>query len=508
MSESAGYTIQDGMLFSAFGKVMNIGVITFDAALVLRDYNDVARDYFDFDPEAPSAPNTYPEIIEFLSHRGDFNADTPDQSFKYIMESVAESRANNPSDVLTIRMRTPKGLTLNIRQIFNQDGSLIITAENITIQVRQRNALKTALSVGGSGYWYHCLETERCEIFSHYFEDKLNEDEREIVANGNMWSLIHPDDPHSVRQIWDRILEDKCELTFTTRLKTENDEALWVKNYVQPQVSETGRVIGVICFFSDVTDTLNRQEDLLRSMEEVKTALKTKSDFLARISHEIRTPMNAVIGIADALIHHNEDESIKPDLDLIGNSAVNIIKLLDETLHHAKLEASKLTLDPTPGNPANVVENIYRLWQHQAHKNNVKFDYVIKDTVPKRIVFDALRFEQCANNLISNAIKFSANGQVKIILTTLKKEGQPLQLALAVQDTGIGMTAEQQAQIFDAYTQADVSISRRFGGTGLGMSITRDIVKLMGGRISVKSKQGEGSLFVMLIPVEQRGAGE
>ena len=141
-----------------------------------------------------------------------------------------------------------------------------------------------------------------------------------------------------------------------------------------------------------------------------------------------------------------------------------------------------------------------KLWEQKALQNNIKLSFIIAPSVPEEITFDKYRYEQCMNNLISNAVKFTPNGNIKVMLTTTQKEGSKPRLIFAVQDNGIGMTKEQQNQIFEAYTQADKSIAGRFGGTGLGMTITKEIIELMGGSISVRSELGKGSVFVLSLP--------
>jgi len=265
-------------------------------------------------------------------------------------------------------------------------------------------------------------------------------------------------------------------------------------------------VISFTCFFKDITQELETSDALRKAKESAENSLKTKNDFLARLSHEVRTPMNGVIGIADALIHHHPDKTIKPKLELIQSSADKILRIVDETLSHTKLHADKLTLESEPASPAKSVENVIRLWEHKALKNNISLSYSIAPSVPETITFDHFRYEQCLNNLLSNAIKFTPNGDIKVVLTLVEKGGFPPRLVLAVKDNGIGMTIEQQKQIFEAYTQADKSIARRFGGTGLGMTITKEIIELMGGTITLRSESGKGTVFALTLPIDDKEA--
>ena len=206
------------------------------------------------------------------------------------------------------------------------------------------------------------------------------------------------------------------------------------------------------------------------------------------------------------MIHHHPDKTIKPKLELIQSSADKILRIVDETLNHTKLHADKLTLESKPANPVKSVENVIKLWEHKALKNNIKLSYSIDPSVPDVITFDHFRYEQCLNNLLSNAVKFTPNGTIKVVLTLVDKEGQLPRLVLAVKDNGIGMTVEQQKQIFEAYTQADKSIARRFGGTGLGMTITKEIIELMGGTISLRSEIGKGTVFALTLPITDEEA--
>jgi len=314
-------------------------------------------------------------------------------------------------------------------------------------------------------------------------------------------AIIHPDDLTGARNIWESGLKSGKEWKHTCRILTGNGHSMWLRWNAKPQLSESGKVISFTSFFKDITQELETNDALRKAKEAAEKSLKIKNDFLARLSHEVRTPMNGVIGIADALIHHHADEAINPKLELIQSSAEKILRIVDETLNHTKLHAEKLTLELKPANPAKSVENVVRLWEQKALKNNISLSYSIAPTVPDTLVFDHFRYEQCLNNLLSNAIKFTPNGTINVILTTVEKEGHPPRLILAVKDNGIGMTVEQQKQIFEAYTQADKSIARRFGGTGLGMTITKEIIELMGGTINLRSESGKGTVFALSLPM-------
>jgi len=211
--------------------------------------------------------------------------------------------------------------------------------------------------------------------------------------------------------------------------------------------------------------------------------------------------MNAIVGISDAIINHNNNPEIQPMLELIQTSVEKIIHIVDESLEHTKLAESKIQLSPQNASPSQAVKSVCALWKQKAILNGIDLNYRIDDGVPNSMIFDSHRYEQCLNNLISNAVKFSPAGRIQVYLTTIQKAGKN-NLITIVKDTGIGMNEAQLENLFEAYTQADGSISSRFGGTGLGMNITKQIIELMDGKITAKSQLGTGTAIALSLPIK------
>lgn len=486
---------------SRISDVSGLGIILFGQDMGLEFINNLALEFFEI-ATGHFGPNvSYRELIIHMAKRGDFGAGDSQSFVAHITDILNNQKSASDGKIAEMKLTMPSGRRLLVRQKYDSDDRLLLTAKDITLEERDSQTLDIALDSGGSGFWYYNCETGEVSMHGDYLEKHLSYRQMERARKEGALAIIHPDDLHGATEVWKQGLKDGKAWKHTCRILTGNGKSMWLHWHARPQLSESGNIISFTSFFKDITQELEINDALRKAKESAEKSLKVKNDFLARLSHEVRTPMNGVIGIADALIHHHADETIKPKLELIQSSADKILRIVDETLNHTKLHADKLTLESKPASPAKSVENVIKLWEHKALKNNITLSYTIDPSVPDIITFDHFRYEQCLNNLLSNAVKFAPNGTINVILTLVEKEGQPPRLVLAVKDTGIGMTMEQQEQIFEAYTQADKSIARRFGGTGLGMTITKEIIELMSGTISLRSESGKGTVFVLTLPV-------
>lgn len=454
-----------------------------------------------FDFKKLSSPLPYKMVLTHLANKGYFGDCDTDQIVAQLTTQNKNQINAEPLTCEKINLFTPSGRHIHVKQTVTEDERLFLVGDDITKDHVEKHALKLALDSNQSGYGIYERKTGGLKLYGDVLRQHFGADVFGNMDVEKTEQLIHPDDIGKCRLAWKNGMINQKAWEITYRLIGEHGRSIWFKTHYTPQWSKDGELTHIICFFTDVTNIIRIQNELRQVTENTQNALKAKNDFIGRLSHEMRTPMNAVIGIADALIHHHNDPAINPKLELIQTSADKIIRILDETLQHAKLEEHKVELNPRVTSPRACVETLCQLWEEKAITSNIKLTYQIDDNVPKQMYFDDFRFEQCLNNLLSNAIKFSAGGEITIIQTLVEKAGQSF-LITAVKDTGIGMTKAQQANIFDAFTQADKSISERFGGTGLGMNITKNIVELMGGRISLNSVSGEGSVFALSLPIK------
>ncbi len=229
--------------------------------------------------------------------------------------------------------------------------------------------------------------------------------------------------------------------------------------------------------------------------DEAQAASKAKSLFLANMSHEIRTPMNAIIGLTQLVLGTPLKDTQRDHLLKVQTSSKAMLALLNDILDYSKIEAGKITLEQEEFSPEETIENVGNLFSVRAEEAGLELFYEIDRNMPQRLVGDSLRLTQVLNNLVGNAIKFTAQGEIVIGAEVVSRDDTHVALRFSVRDTGIGLTEEQCRRLFESFEQADASISRKYGGTGLGLAICKRLVALMGGEIAVTSEKGVGSQF-------------
>lgn len=248
-----------------------------------------------------------------------------------------------------------------------------------------------------------------------------------------------------------------------------------------------------------------RNYDIQAKAEQLEQSTRYKSEFLANMSHELRTPLNSIL-LLSRLMSENQENNLSPDqieyARVIQSSGHGLLALIDEILDLSKIEAGKMKLEFQPVSLKEMVADLNALFTPLAQEKNIEFRSAIASDVPETIETDRLRLEQIVRNLLSNAIKFTAKGYV--LLSVKHDNDNPDNVKILVKDTGIGIPADKQSVVFEAFQQADGSTRRKFGGTGLGLSISRELTKLLGGEIELRSEAGEGSEFEITVPIKKR----
>jgi len=262
---------------------------------------------------------------------------------------------------------------------------------------------------------------------------------------------------------------------------------------------EDGKVKFMYGVYQDITDLKRLETDLVASKEKAEEATQMKSLFLANMSHEIRTPMNAIIGLSHLALKTPLNPKQRDYVAKVHNAGTSLLAIINDILDFSKIEAGKLDIEDTDFQMDEVLSSVTTLTAQKAHEKGLEFLADVSSTIPPDLRGDPLRLGQVLTNLVNNSVKFTEQGEIRLKIELLEKTGEKVQLQFSVRDTGIGMTPEQTAKLFQAFTQADMSTTRKHGGTGLGLTISRKLVEMMGGRIWIESEAGVGSTFFFTV---------
>ena len=368
--------------------------------------------------------------------------------------------------------------------------------------------LDAVLEVSGTGYWVW-ERSEGLVAYSHGLQGIPKGPEESLDA---IFEMIYDEDRDVARELFDDCILHGGERHYCQRSLDPGDQTLhWYQSqYKAVATTAQGGASRIICAFSDVTHFLEQQDLLRDAWSQANSANLAKSEFLARMSHEIRTPMNAVIGMSHLLGDTELTPHQQDYLNNISHSAQDLMRIINDILDFSKVEAGKLDIDEHDFQLDRVIDQMAIISLSHNHSQTVEMLYDIESGLPFNLRGDGERLKQILINLVSNAMKFTEQGNVILkvrrvppeSLTSQRVEGdqQPIWLQFQVVDTGIGMSHQQLQKLFEPFNQADGSTTRKYGGSGLGLSICKRLVELMGGEISAQSKLGEGSVFCFALP--------
>jgi PAS domain S-box-containing protein len=362
--------------------------------------------------------------------------------------------------------------------------------------------LEFAIRSAGDGYF---------EIDFENMEATVNGSLAEIVGAPSptgplegFHASVHPDDRDMVFSTIDTAREGfidgwKQEL----RVRRANGEYCWMQLRAQVIAANAAHGRKLIGTVMDLTAWKKIEGELRAAKEAAEASSNSKSQFLANMSHEIRTPLNGVLGMAQAL----ESDSLTPEqkekVGVILDSGKSLMSLLNDVLDLTKIEAGKMEISAVPGDFLHTMKRTRQLFQATAEEKGLDLLVRYDSSFPQRLSYDPTRVRQCVSNLISNAIKFTAQGRVEVALSAKRLEGTTFMVVVEVSDTGIGMTDETTAKLFTVFTQADGATTRKFGGSGLGLAISRQLARMMGGDITVTSEAGKGSTFRLTFKAQE-----
>ena len=336
--------------------------------------------------------------------------------------------------------------------------------------------------------WRKNLSSSAFNFVNQEAESLLGYSSEQWIANPTFWiDHIHPDDRAQVESCCRTAEQDNVPQKFEHRMMTARGETVWLRSLIRVISAETqsSEMVGVM------VDISERK----RAQEAAEAGNRAKSEFLDNMSHEFRTPMNGVLGMAELLLDTNLADEQREYLNMLKMSADSLLAIINDVLDFSRIEAGKLDMDPIEFKVREIVQGVTQTFVSAAHQKNLKLDSRIANEVPEVLVGDPLRLRQILVNLVGNAVKFTTRGEVAVGVSLESVGEQNVRLRFTIRDTGVGIPPEKLKVIFEAFSQADNSSTRKFGGTGLGLTISSRLVELMGGEIWAESNSGSGSQF-------------
>jgi PAS domain S-box-containing protein len=428
------------------------------------------------------------------------NADRVRNTERQLLNARTERAADSQSSYVTMMLGA---------SIFSLIVVVIISSLMLKLRSRQevvedelreaRERLSLAIKGTSDGIWdWNPLSNEIYisprlkEIYGYQPHEMLTT--REAVH-----AHIHPEDKAALDAVMEKYLNreiPKYETVF--RIHHRDGSVRWIMSRGAAQWNGKGQATRMVGVHTDVSSLKQMEIELREAKSRADTANRAKTDFLASMSHEIRTPMNAIIGISGILEKSMPTEGKQREyINALSIASRSLFALINDLLDLSKLDDGQLLLEQLPFDIRKVLEEAAALQRVRAEEKNIRLSVGIDDDMPQQLIGDPHRLRQIITNLLSNAIKFTDDGSVTL-LASLTPVGH---LEIRVKDTGIGIPITAQKTIFEKFTQSDPSITRRFGGTGLGLTICRELADLMGGDIEVISTEGKGSEFIITLPL-------
>jgi len=334
-----------------------------------------------------------------------------------------------------------------------------------------------------------------CKLIGYTAEELIGKDPLDLLVDDESRTIILNESKKRKRG---------NSSVYEIKLFKKDQTPIWVMISGAPYYNEKNEVAGTVGIHLDITQRKLMEEELKQAKLLAENSLKSKDLFVANISHEIRTPLNAILGLSQLLEHSSLDQKQLQFVQAISKSSENLLMIVNDLLDFSKLEAGKMELNIGSHNIYETITDVANLWENQIEEKNIHFSKIIR--IPQHyFAYDAMRLNGILSNLLHNALKFTEKGQISLHVEMVKEYKNKGVFLFKIEDTGIGISESQLAQIFESFVQAEPGIARKYGGTGLGLSISRNLIELMGSQLKVSSQLNVGTTFEFELILKKEG---
>ena len=378
-------------------------------------------------------------------------------------------------------------------ETFHLERAQRFAAENELREITKN--LAEAQEIAQLGSWKYDLKENTGYWSDHAYKLFGFDIKKDTATYDKFLSIVWDKDLERVKETFNKVSSTKEAQDIVFQIN-HPDGMKWISTRAQPVLDDDQVVTSIVGTSQDITQQKEVEVELVDAKQKAEAAAEAKTDFLSNMSHEIRTPMNAILGLTDILF---KEKNMTPkgmdNLKLIKYSADNLLIIINDILDFSKIESGKVTLEHISFSPKKIVDNLLQTLNIKAEEKGIKLIGKVDDDVPEQVMGDPYRINQIFINLTNNAIKFTDKGEAIIRIKLAEKKEKSVRLYFSVEDTGIGIPEDKMATIFESFTQAQTDTTRLFGGTGLGLPITKRLIEMQGGKIFVESVHKVGSKF-------------
>ena len=492
---------QKAEFFDILNEHLNVGVSIMDENL---DYVFISKNVYEqlsITEDELGPGDNLSDCHALMTQKGLLNDEIVEENRLSAERQMQQSEGDVTN--LPTKIRLANGRTHELIRKTLTNGMTISMSHEISTLVETDKMLEEALNLGKSGYWLYDFKTKTYSL-SDSLRNYFTPEQRKKIQESGVIALIHPADRAQYRDALKNIAKTGDKFSITCRSENFLHEERWGRTDGQIIRDETGKPVQIRAFVKDMTETRAQQLAFEAAKDDAIAASKAKSEFLANMSHEIRTPMNGVLGMAELLEQSDIDDRQRDYIKVISRSSQALLTIINDILDFSKIEAGAFELETAQFNMREAIDDVMALLASKAHEKGLELIVNYAPNLLRNFIGDAGRFRQVITNLVGNAIKFTQEGHILVSVDAKDQGNGAATLSINVEDTGIGIEQSKIDAVFQKFTQADNSTTRVYGGTGLGLTISRRIVELMDGDITATSIFGEGSTFTitMNLPID------